>query len=175
MHIIGLLLGVVAVVGFFVWRARQAAQATRTAIETAEEATLWVRRSRFEAKATRTADTLVDDPLVAAGVIVEIYAEAGEGDLVARQDAVRHELMAELPIAATEIDDIIGQARYIAYHAENKQTTITRLLDGPLADTTTEERQQLLNVMVRLDDESGRTAEQQAVLEFYAGRAGIGR
>lgn len=175
MHIVGLLLGVAAVVGFFVWRARQAAQARRSAIDTAEEASLWGRRSRSRANATRAADTLVDDPFVAAAVIVEIYAEAGQGDLVARQDAVRHELMAELPIAASEIDDIVGQARYIAYHAEDEEAVIERLLDGPLTETTAEDRQQLLNVMVRLDEESGRTAGQQAVLEFYAGRAGLGR
>ena len=113
MHILLLVLGILGGLGFWWHRLRHSADAVRDIIDVAEHAHGAVRRRRFRSKVERSTLTAIDDPAMAAAIMLAgIAALKGVAPSRKAEDRIRQELATRMMVADPE-----GMARHAVWAA----------------------------------------------------------
>ena len=149
MHTILAILGALGTIAYFVIRANNAARAGRQIIETADEVRRYVRRSRRQSQERVTTLSEIEDPRLAATVMMVAMAKC-DGDLTERQRAAiieRMEIVLEMD--PTDSEAMIAEARWLVQELSDIETVLRRA-SGPIEACCTEAERRDLIAMLRI-------------------------
>jgi uncharacterized tellurite resistance protein B-like protein len=146
MHIVMLIVAIAGGFGFWWFRLRQSAEAARDVVDAAERARGALRRRRFKAKVEGSTLTAVDDPALAAAIMMAgIAAQKGVAPSRKAEDSIRRHLATRIGVA-----DPDGMTSYAVWAAG--QVTDPNSMSRTLAKLWRErlqpaERQELLEMV----------------------------
>lgn len=147
MHILLAILGVAVGVGFWLWRARTAANA---AIETADDIRAAVRRFGYHRKSkVNPLDGIEDARLAAAGILA---AFANIDGALSREEiaAMVAECAAAFDADTAEAEQVVAYGRWLIQQSGNMDETIRRLARNLETKLSAAEKQQLLAMVERV-------------------------
>lgn len=146
MHIVLGLLGVAGAVAFFIIRANMAAQAARELGDVAADAKGMIRRRKWNKKLSSDLVQSNQDPVLSAALIICTIAQA-DGALSADEIAsITQAMQNEMGLSRDQVEDALGQARFLAKDVADPNVLITRSLGAVNQVCTVEEKQQLLDI-----------------------------
>lgn len=152
------ILGILAVLGaivIFVIRANQAAQAARELGEVASEAKGFLRRRRWKSKTITDQIRAVEDPRLAAAVMMCALASS-DGDLSESEvTAIQDQLMGALELAQDDCAETLAQARWLTRDMKDLGTVLHRAAAPIKAICTVQEKTELLEMLTAVAEVDG--------------------
>jgi len=129
MGIVAALLALIAGVGFWMYRARDAADTARSVLDMASDAKAAARRFGYTRKLNKNPLDTVDDPrLSAAGILVGVAKL--DGDLSREQvEGITRACIEGFGVDAAEAGDMTAFGRWLSQHGEPEEV-IRRLVRG---------------------------------------------
>ncbi len=147
MHVILSILAVLGAIAIFVIRANQAAQAARQLGKAASGVKSMIRRNKWQNKSKADIIREIDDPRVAATVMMAAVAQA-DGELTERQrDAIMGHIRTDLGVGGREATEFFAQGRWLAADAGDLTTTLHRLTGLIGMACSVEEKRQLIDML----------------------------
>ncbi len=137
MQILVWLVSAIGLIAYFIIRANQVNQAGRELLDTASEAKGFVRRSLWRRRTEVDPTRSIDDPRLAAAVMMCAVANA-DGDITEREMIAMLDLMEQhfqMPRGACE--EMLSEARWLAREAKDLSAFLQRL-SRPIAACCTE-------------------------------------
>jgi len=150
MHILLAVLGIAAGIGFWIWRARNAASAASELVNAADDIRAAVRRFGYHRKANvNPLDGIEDVRLAAAGILV---AFANMDDVLSREEiaAVARECATAFTAEADEAEQIAAYGRWLIQQSNNMDEAIRRLGRNLETKLSAVEKQQLFGMIERV-------------------------
>ncbi len=162
MHILGIIIAVIAGIGFWWWRIQQARDAAATAIDLAGKAKGAISRARFKSKAGSSVLAGVEDPGTAAATL--LYSLSAMKRPVSLSDEDRIDALLERVCRMNKRDraDALAFAAWAAVQVADTNEIIRRFL--PLWDRALEEeqRRELISMALEIAEAGGSPNDAQS-------------
>lgn len=152
------ILGALAVLGaivFFVIRANQAAQAARELGEVANEAKGFLRRRRWKSKTNTDQIREIDDPRLAAAVMMCALAKSDDDLSESEVTAILDQLGGPLALAPADAEEMLAQARWLTREMKDLGAVLHRATPHINAHCTAPEKAELLDMLIAVTEVDG--------------------
>lgn len=126
MHILGLVLAVAAGIAIWYWRARRASEFADDVIDAAGHLRGAYNRRKFRHKAEGSVLTSLDDPGLAAAVLMISLAEGARGWTSAKEEAISAWLRDE--VQYPDVDEAVAFGCWVAREVVDTNEVVRRLL-----------------------------------------------
>lgn len=170
------LIGIIAAISVWYWRAQAAARAARDARELAKTATNLPRRLSFQYKASKGGLKLVEDPREAAAIIMLEIARAA-GEVSAEHKQVMHESMrTEFEVSEEDATALVTHAAWLTRNAPAPHAVISRMADKILNTPGIGPKQivDLDGILVAVSEAEGTPKpDQLALLQTFRDKVGL--
>lgn len=162
------ILGLLALLGgiaFFVIRANQAAKAARELGEVASDAKSFLRRNRWKAQTNTDQIREVDDPRLAAAIMMCALAKSDADLSASERDAILDQLKGTLELSNTEAEETLAQARWLTRDMKELGTVLHRVSPSIKANCTAHQKTELLDILHAVAEADGPidTLQQDAI------------
>ena len=159
MHIFLAIATVLGLIAYFIIRANQVNKAGRELLETASEVKGFVRRSSWRRKTEADPTRNVEDPCLAATVMMCAVANS-DGVMTERElDTIRDLMERHFQMARDDCEVMLGEARWMAQEAKDLSSFLQRL-SRPVSDCCNErERADLIAMLEAVDRVEGGGSE----------------
>jgi len=155
MHILVGLVSALGLIAYFVIRANQVNQAGRELLDAASEAKGYVRRSLWRRRTKVDLTRNIEDPRLAAAVMMCAVANA-DGDITEREMTAILELMEEnFQIARGDCVEMLSEARWLAKEAKDLSAFLQRLSRPVAACCSHQELEDLFQMLEAVDRVEG--------------------
>lgn len=163
MHIIIGLAALLGTIGIVLWRLNQASEAARGLIDTADDVQGFFRRRKWRKKLADDPLQLVDDPRVAAAVMMVAVAQQDGAVTQAEQSLIINQMMEKFSSTASVADELFAHARWIARDVIDLDTCFRRV--APIIEKTCgpKEREQLLEMLAAVANASGQLGDGERI------------
>lgn len=172
-----IIMGILSILGtaaYFVIRANQVAQAGRGLGEAAADVKKMVRRSKWRGKANVDALREIDDPRLAATVMMVAIAKS-EGDLTESQKkTILDQVETRLQIGGDAAQELFVHARWLISDLGDVDTVVRRTTRPVAARCTDGEKSELIDMLRTVADvEGGMTDALANVIDRLALSLGV--
>lgn len=173
MHILGLILAVLAGIGFWWWRIKAAGEVASDAIDTAERIWGKHKRRKFLKKVDDLPLAVIDDPATAAVVLMHVVATEDGNHGHAKEEAIRNEVTTTMRV--DDPTELITFGKWTATHASDSKSIMMRYGKIWIENLSAAERTDLVAMVERvmLAGQSSLVTEQRARLDFLKQRLGL--
>lgn len=176
MHILIGLMGLIAAVGFWIYRARDAARGAQELADLAGEAANLPRKMRFQHKARKKGLAMVEDPREAALILMlGVARTAGEVSLE-QKSIIRTQAMQHFQVNEDEAEELLARAAWASSDLANPDNAITRMIDLIAQSVSDNERAGMLDMLravARAEGEENVTPEQANFISRCRERLGL--
>lgn len=159
MHIVTILLSVLGVLGFLLWRLNSANQAAREIIDTADQARGFWRRFQWGRKVNVNPLDAIEDPREAVATLMVVLAQS-DGEITERERTVILGLLVETFQAnGKQAEEFLAHARWLARESRDPENCFRRvfpLLQKRLGPT---ERSDLVAMLHKVANADGQAAQ----------------
>ncbi|MCG7574564.1 hypothetical protein MHM39_13395 [Phaeobacter sp. CNT1-3] len=127
MHIILGALSFIAVIYFWVIRARNAADATQGVLETANDVRLAARRFGFKRRSNMHSVDAVEDPIVAAAALAVAFLELDDFPTAEQKSALTSALRENLQVSHQDAEELITLGHWLTNECQGAVSAVPRL------------------------------------------------
>ncbi len=159
MHILGLLLAAIGVIGVVLWRMQQAANATRDLADAAGEVRGLVRGWQWRRKAHVHPLDLVDDPREAAVVLMASVAQADAAISERERAAIVQLIKQHFGATDAQADELLARARWLIRETTDPAEVMRRMTRVVREKIGHAERGELLQMLDAVSAADGRQDE----------------
>ncbi len=166
MHILLALLGVLGGLGMLLWRIKMASDAARDIAETAQGAKNYLRRRRWEKKANADPLKDIDDPRIAATVMMAALASY-DGAMSEREETtILREIRTRFQTDDKTATELLAQGRWLAKDAGDLNSFFSRLMPPIIRHLGPKEKADLLTMLQTVANTNGEASalENDAIL-----------
>ncbi len=159
------LLAVLVAIGVFVIRANRAAQTARDIGEAASEARKFLRRSSWNAQTNTDQIKSIEDPRLAAAVMMCALAKSDADLSESEANAILNQLKGPLALSHTDAEEMLAQARWMTRDMKDLGTLLHRAAPPIQANCNAQEKNKLLDMLLTVSEADGPmdTLQQDAV------------
>jgi uncharacterized tellurite resistance protein B-like protein len=147
MHIILGLAALLGTVGVILWRVNQASEAARGLVDTADDVRGFLRRRKWQKKLASDTLQLIDDPRVAAAVMMVTLAQHDGAVTQAEQNVIINQMMEKFRSTASVADELFAHARWIARDVVDVDSCFRRVTHVVEKACGPAEREQLIEML----------------------------
>jgi uncharacterized tellurite resistance protein B-like protein len=162
MHILGIIIAIVAGLGFWWWRIQQAREAAASMIDLAGKAKGAISRARFKAKAGSSVLAGVEDPGTAAATLLYSLSAMKRPVTLSDEDRIDGLLERVCRLNKRERADALAFAAWAAVQVADTNEIVRRFL--PLWERTLEEvqRRELIDMALEIAEAGGAPSDAQS-------------
>lgn len=173
MHILGLIIAVLAGLGFWWWRIKAAGEVANDAADVAGRIWGKYKRRKFLNKVDDSPLAVIDDPATAAVVLMHVVAAEDNNAGPAKEEVIRLEVTNTMRIA--DPTELITFGKWTASHATESKSLMMRYGKIWIENLSSAERGDLVSMVERvmLAGQSTLATEQRARLDFLKQRLGL--
>lgn len=161
MHIILGLLALIGGIGLLVYRLNQAREGVQHAGEAVKDVGSFVRRSRWKNRARVDVIKEVDEPPLAATIMMIAIAQSVGSISQAHHSLISANIRKYFKVSESEEQQLFGEARWLVGDATDPNTTIHRVRATIDSRCSPQEKRELLDMLLALANAEGAASDIQ--------------
>lgn len=120
-------IGIISAIGFWIWRARNAAETAREIIGVANDIRAAARRFGFRRNHNRHPVEDIEDPNIAIAGIAVSFLELDDYPTAEERDAMSRGLQSELGLSKTDANELAVLGRWMMTQCNGPDAAVTRM------------------------------------------------